>query len=376
MYMANFKGKQIKDKDLEDLLCIEQLEIVNPTLASEYENEIILITGAAGSIGSELARKITKYSYKNLILIDISESSLYNLQQELFHLGIKNFVPIVTDIRNNGRMNKIFDTYKPKIVFHAAAYKHVPLMENNPNEAVGVNVCGTKNIADLSVKYSVEKCILISTDKAVNPTSVMGATKRIAELYIKCLNGSGNTKFITTRFGNVLNSSGSVIPLFKSQISAGGPVTITHKNIKRFFMTLSTASQLVLQATTMGKGGEIFVFNMGKPIKIYDIALQMISLSGLKFPEDIEIKITGLRPGEKISEELFSENEIIETTAHYKILMVISKPFKMEIIEEKINNLCKKNSKSQKLEIVVLMKNILPEYVSNNSKFELLDSNT
>lgn len=374
--MANFKGKQIKDKDLEDLLCIEQLEIVNPTLASEYENEIILITGAAGSIGSELTRKITKYGYKNLILIDISESSLYNLQQEFFHLGIKNFVPIVTDIRNNSRMNQIFDTYKPKIVFHAAAYKHVPLMENNPNEAVGVNVCGTKNIADLSVKYSVEKCILISTDKAVNPTSVMGATKRIAELYIECLNGNGTTKFITTRFGNVLSSSGSVIPLFKSQISAGGPLTVTHKNIARFFMTLSTASQLVLQATSMGKGGEIFVFNMGKPIKIYDIALQMISLSGLKFSDDIEIKITDLRPGEKISEELFSENETIETTAHNKILMVRSKPFKMEIIEEKINNLCKKNSKSQKLEIVALMKNILPEYVSNNSKFELLDSNT
>lgn len=372
--MADFKGKQIQDRDLENVLCIEQLEAVDDTLASEYKNEIILITGAAGSIGSELARKISMFSLKKLILTDISESLLFNLQQEFFQLGIKNFIPIVADIRDATRMSQIFDNYKPKIVFHAAAYKHVPLMESYPNEAVGVNVCGTKNIADLSVKYSVKKCILISTDKAVNPTNVMGATKRIAELYVKCLNGKGNTKFITTRFGNVLGSNGSVIPLFKKQIAAGGPLTVTHRNITRYFMTISTASQLVLQASALGNGGEIFVFNMGKPIKIYDIAIQMITLSGLNFPDDIDIKIIGLRPGEKIAEELYSDNEAIESTFHDRILMIKTKLFKKEIIEEKINILCKKNSKSQKLEVVAIMKNILPEYVSNNSKFELLDS--
>lgn len=214
-------------------------------------------------------------------------------------LGIKNFILIVADIRDMHRMSQIFDNYKPKIVFHAAAYKHVPLMESNPNEAVGVNILGTKNIADLSITHNIKKCILISTDKAVNPTNVMGATKLIAELYVKCLNGRGNTKFITTRFGNVLGSNGSVIPLFKKQLISGGPITVTHKNITRYFMTISTASQLVLQASTMGNGGEIFVFNMGKPIKIYDIALHIIRLSGLKFPDDIDIKIIGLRSGEK-----------------------------------------------------------------------------
>ncbi|RMZ51907.1 polysaccharide biosynthesis protein [Flavobacteriaceae bacterium PRS1] len=372
--MADFKGKQIHDKYIEEFLSIEQSGLVDSNLASEYNNEIILITGAAGSIGSELARKIAMFGYKELILIDISESSLYNLQQEFFMLGIKNFILIVADIRDMHRMSQIFDNYKPKIVFHAAAYKHVPLMESNPNEAVGVNILGTKNIADLSITHNIKKCILISTDKAVNPTNVMGATKRIAELYVKCLNGRGNTKFITTRFGNVLGSNGSVIPLFKKQLISGGPITITHKNITRYFMTISTASQLVLQASTMGNGGEIFVFNMGKPIKIYDIALHIIRLSGLKFPDDIDIKIIGLRSGEKFSEELYSENEIIKSTSHDKILMIETKPFKKEIIETKINMLCKKNFKSQKLEIVAIMKNILPEYVSNNSKFELLDS--
>jgi len=373
--MANFKVKHIEDNDLEKLLCIDSFENIDDSLFSEFENEIILITGAAGSIGSELARQIATYNFKELILLDISESSLYDLQQEFFRKGITNFTPIVANIRVKNRMIQIFETYKPKIIFHAAAYKHVPLMESNPNEAVGVNIIGTKNIADFSVKYNVKKCILISTDKAVNPTNVMGATKRIAELYVKCLNGNGNTKFITTRFGNVLGSNGSVIPLFKKQIAVGGPVTITHKNMTRYFMTIVSASKLVLQASTMGKGGEIFVFNMGKPIRIYDIALQMIRLSGLRFPGEINIKIIGLRPGEKLSEELYSEKEILEPTDYDKIMTVKTKPFKMEIIEEKINNLCAKNAKSQKLQIVALMKNILPEYVSNNSKFELLDSN-
>jgi FlaA1/EpsC-like NDP-sugar epimerase len=271
-------------------------------------------------------------------------------------------------------LSQIFDRYKPKIVFHTAAYKHVPLMESNPNEAVGANICGTKNIADLSIEHGVKTCIFVSTDKAVNPTSVMGATKRVAELYVNCLNGKGNTKFITARFGNVIGSSGSVIPLFKKQLLNGGPLTLTHKDISRYFMTLSMASHLVLRASTMGNGGEIYVFKMGEPVKILDLALHMIKLSGLEYPDDVDIKLIGLRPGEKLAEELFSKNEFLKSTDHDKIQVIESRPFKKEIIEAKINNLCTKNSKLQKLQIVGLMKNIVPEYISNNSKFELLDS--
>ena len=366
---------QIKEVNIEDLLGRQQISIKNSALIDEYDNQIIFITGAAGSIGSELVRKISEYQYKKLILIDSAESSLYNIEQELNRKGKSNFTAVVADIRDYNRMEQLFDLYKPKLVFHAAAYKHVPLMENNPYEAVSVNIIGTKNIGNLAVKHAVNKFILISTDKAVNPTNVMGASKRIAELYVNCLKGKGQTKFITTRFGNVLGSNGSVIPLFKKQIEAGGPLTVTHREISRYFMTIPEACQLVLEAATMGHGGEIFVFDMGKSIRIYDLAINMIILSGLRFPEDIDIKITGLRPGEKIYEELLADGENTKSTYHEKIMIAKTKKINISEIENKIQNLCLVNTKIQNLEIVSLIKDIIPEYVSNNSAYEVLDTN-
>ena len=364
---------QIKDVKIEDLLGRDPISITNPELEAEYNNEIIMITGAAGSIGSEICRKLTHFRFKKLILLDIAESGLYNLEQELKQIG-KNYVNIIVgDVRDNERMEQIFDEFKPKIIFHAAAYKHVPLMENNPYEAVRVNICGTKNIANLSVKFGVKKFVLISTDKAVNPTNVMGATKRIAELYVNYLKGKGHTKFITTRFGNVLGSSGSVIPLFKKQIEIGGPVTVTHPEINRYFMTIPEACQLVLEAALMGNGNEIFVFDMGKPVQIFNLAKNMIRLSGLRYPEDIDIKITGLRPGEKIYEELLADGENTIPTYHEKILIARTRQLDVLNIDSKIKELCAISSKIQNIEIVALIKNILPEYKSNNSKFEVLD---
>ncbi|NQX85747.1 MAG: polysaccharide biosynthesis protein [Flavobacteriaceae bacterium] len=371
---GNLSYNQIKTVAIEDVVGRKQIEIKNPILEEEYENEIILITGAAGSVGSEIARKLATFQYKHLVLLDIAESPLYDLQQEFKHLGIRNVKAIIGDVRDKDRMDKIFDEIKPKIVFHAAAYKHVPLMENNPYEAVRVNVLGTKILANNAVKYGIKKFVLISTDKAVNPTNVMGATKRIAELYVRCLKGKGKTKFITTRFGNVLGSNGSVIPLFKSQIEKGGPLTVTHRDITRYFMTISEACQLVLEAAAMGNGGEIFVFDMGKSVKIFDLAKQMIGLSGLRYPEDIGIKITGLRPGEKISEELLGDGENAKHTNYDKIMIVKSKPFNSKNIEQNINVLCAVTPNTQILETVSLIKAILPEYISNNSKFEVLDT--
>lgn len=365
---------QIKEVNIEDLLGRDTISVINPVMKDEYENETILVTGAAGSIGGELARKLAHFNYKQLILLDSAESPLYNLQQEFVQAGYANFTAVVADVRDIDRINNIFDKYKPKIVFHAAAYKHVPLMENNPYEALRVNIFGTKNIALHSVKHGIKKFVLISTDKAVNPTNVMGATKRIAELYVSCLKGKGQTKFITTRFGNVLGSNGSVIPLFKNQIEAGGPLTVTHENITRYFMTIPEACQLVLEAAVMGNGGEIFAFDMGKSVKIFDLAKNMISLSGFRYPEDIDIKITGLRPGEKIHEELLADGENTVATYHDKIMIAKTKPFNLEDIELKINDLCVLNSNTQNLEIVSLIKEIVPEFISNNSKFEVLDT--
>lgn len=364
---------QIKDVKIEDLLGRESISIANAEMMNEYENQIIFITGAAGSIGSEIARKMSQYNYKKLILIDSAESALYNIEQEFHQNGMERFTAIIADIRDYNRMEQLFNQFKPKILFHAAAYKHVPLMESNPYEAVNVNIIGTKNLTDLSVKHGVNKFVLISTDKAVNPTNVMGATKRIAELYANCLQVRGNTKFITTRFGNVLGSNGSVIPLFKKQIEAGGPLTVTHEEITRYFMTISEACQLVLEAATMGNGGEIFVFDMGKSIKIYDLAVNMIILSGLRFPEDIDIKITGLRPGEKIYEELLADGENTRPTYHEKIMIAKTKKLDVKDIESKIENLCSINTKMQNLEIVSMIKEIIPEYLSNNSTYEVLD---
>ena len=269
-----------------------------------------------------IARNLCNFNFKKLILVDIAESALYDIQQEFVQKNIKNYVTIVTDVRCPIRMDKILSDYRPNIVFHAAAYKHVPLMENNPQEAVSINIGGTINISNLAVKHGVDKFVMISTDKAVNPTNVMGATKRVAELYISCLKGKGKTKFITTRFGNVLGSNGSVIPLFKKQIENGGPLTVTHRDITRFFMTIPEACSLVLEAAAMGNGGEIFVFDMGQSVKIFDLAINMIKLSGLKYPEDIDIKIVGLRPGEKIYEELLADGENTKQTYHEKIMII------------------------------------------------------
>jgi FlaA1/EpsC-like NDP-sugar epimerase len=364
---------QIKEVKIEDLLGRDPINIKNTDLENQYDNKVIIITGAAGSIGSEISRKISLYNYKKIILVDNAESALYNIQQEFRQQGLENIDAIVADVRNKTRIDQIFNQYKPKIVFHAAAYKHVPLMENNPFEAVSVNIGGTKNVADVSVKHSVDKFVLISTDKAVNPTNVMGATKRIAELYVTCLKGKGNTKFITTRFGNVLGSNGSVIPLFKKQIETGGPLTVTHKDITRYFMTIPEACQLVLEAAAMGNGSEIFVFDMGEPIKIFNLATNMIVLSGLRYPEDIQINITGLRPGEKIYEELLADGENTKKTYHEKIMIAKSRHIDIVYVEKQINKLAMVNTLTQPLEIVSSIKLLIPEYISNNSTFEVLD---
>ncbi|MBT8377330.1 MAG: polysaccharide biosynthesis protein [Bacteroidia bacterium] len=364
---------QIKELKIEDLLGRDQIVIKTPDLEEQYDNKVILITGAAGSIGSEIVRKVSLYNYKKLVLIDNAESSLYDLQQELKQKKIINIEVIIADVRNKSRLEQIMDIYKPRIIFHAAAYKHVPLMEENPYEAIMANVKGTINMANLALKFGVEKFVLISTDKAVNPTNVMGATKRVAELYVSCLINKSTTKFITTRFGNVLGSSGSVIPLFKKQIENGGPITVTHKDIVRYFMTIPEACQLVLEAAAMGNGGEIFVFDMGKPIRIFNLAINMIVLSGLRYPEDIDIKITGLRPGEKIYEELLADGENTKKTYHEKIMIARTKPFNVNLIQEKIEGLISCNTETLPIEIVSLIKDIVPEYKSNNSKYEVLD---
>lgn len=366
---------QIKEIKIEDLLGREPINIDNPLLNNEYNGKTILITGAAGSIGSELVRKLSNFEFKKIILVDNAESALYNLQQELEQNKIKNIYTIIADIRNSVRLDNIFSNHKPEIIFHAAAYKHVPLMEQNPFEAVSVNVRGTNNAVNLSVKHGVDKFILISTDKAVNPTNVMGATKRIAEMIICCQKGLENckTKFITTRFGNVLGSNGSVIPLFKKQIEAGGPITVTHKEIIRYFMTIPEASLLVLEAAAMGLGHEIFVFDMGKPVKIFDLAVNMISLSGLNYPEDIDIKIIGLRPGEKIYEELLIDGENTKPTYNEKIMIAKCKPIDIENIEKQIKDLCLLGSNSQNIEIVSKIKEIVKEYNPNNSTYDVLN---
>lgn len=366
---------QIKDINIEDLLGREPIKIENPILNEEYDNKTILITGAAGSIGSELVRKLTHYKYKKLILVDNAESALYNLQQDLQGQKVKNFESVVLDIRNTQRLDFIFETYKPNIVFHAAAYKHVPLMEQNPYEAVTVNVKGTYNTAHLATKHGADKFVLISSDKAVNPTNVMGATKRIAEMCICCMKSAttGSTKFITTRFGNVLGSSGSVIPLFKKQIESGGPITLTHQDIIRYFMTIPEACQLVLEASAMGIGQEIFVFDMGKPVKIFDLAKNLIALSGLKYPDDIDIEVIGLRPGEKIYEELLISGENIKPTYHEKILIANCKEIQISDIEPLILDLCEINPASQNIHIVSKIKELVPEYIPNNTKYDVLN---
>lgn len=368
------EASQIRQVKIEDLLDRAPIKIANPIIEREINNKKILITGAAGSIGSEITRQLASYNCKQLILVDQAESPLYDLQQELKDSPNANIVSIVADIHDEKRIVEIFEMYQPSKVFHAAAYKHVPLMENNPYEAIKTNIVGTKVIADIAVRHNVDRFVMISTDKAVNPTNIMGATKRIAELYISCLSKkTRKTKFTTTRFGNVLGSNGSVIPLFKKQIMKGGPLTLTHKEITRYFMTIPEACSLVLEAGTMGEGGEIYIFDMGKAVKIYDIAKKMITLSGLRYPEDIDIKITGLRPGEKLYEELLANGENTIPTYHNKIMIAKVKEMDCDQIENSIEKLCANNNNNSNHDSVLLMKSIVPEFISNNSIYEKLD---
>ncbi|WP_228237514.1 polysaccharide biosynthesis protein [Allomuricauda sp. M10] len=369
---GELKVSQIKRVQIEDLLDRPPIEIRNSKVMKDFDDKVIMVTGGAGSIGSELVRQICKYNYRSLVVVDQAESALYDLQQELKQAGFFNFIPIVGDIRDKNKMRVLFEQHRPDRIFHAAAYKHVPLMEQNPYEAVKINVAGTKTIVDLAIEYDVEKFVFVSTDKAVNPTNVMGATKRIAEMYISCRQQEDKTKFITTRFGNVLGSNGSVIPLFRKQIEKGGPLTVTHKDITRYFMTIPEASQLVLEAGAMGKGGEIFIFDMGESVKIMDLAKNMIRLSGLHYPDDIDIKITGLRPGEKLYEELLANGENTLPTYHDKIMISKVREIDYAKTRNMIDELCISNL-FFKDNVVQLMKSIVPEYISNNSDFCKLD---
>ena len=374
-YEGNFSSKQLKNIKIEDLLGRKPIRLLNSSLKKEFQDKIILVTGAAGSIGSEIVRQVLKYKPTKVILLDQSESGIYDLSNELLSKNKKyNFEIVIGDVSRKERMENLFKNFKPNIVFHAAAYKHVPLMEVNPSEAVRVNIEGTKILSDLSIKTNVEKFILISTDKAVNPTNVMGASKRISEMYCQSASKITNTKFITTRFGNVLGSNGSVIPLFQKQLENGGPITVTHKNVTRYFMTIPEACRLVLEAGHMGEGGEIYVFDMGERVKIIDLAKKMIQLAGLEVGKDIGIKITGLRPGEKMYEELLGKNENTIGTHHPKIMIGKVKPIDYEKIKKLINNLITLVKNQENHKIVKIMKLIVPEFVSNNSEFSKLDN--
>jgi FlaA1/EpsC-like NDP-sugar epimerase len=372
--------KQIKEINIEDLLGREVIKLDHEKLKKQINQHVVLITGGAGSIGSELARQVIRFEPSHLIIVDQAESPLYDIERELRALSLqtKLFV-VVADITNEQRMDRIFNEYRPEMVFHAAAYKHVPMMESNPAEAVTVNIFGTRTLADLSVKYHVRKFVMISTDKAVNPTNVMGCTKRIAEIYVRSLNdkmerlGMGKTSFVTTRFGNVLGSNGSVIPIFKKQIDEGGPITVTHPEITRYFMTIPEACQLVIDAGIMGNGGEIFIFDMGKPIRIYDLAKKMVLLSGKDLGKDIDIVFTGLRDGEKLYEELLSNKENTIPTHHNKILKAKVNEYVYDEVVRNLELLHDLAGDHNELKMVAMMKDMVPEFRSNYSRFEILD---
>lgn len=375
---GTFKVHRMKNIQIEDLLGRIPIEICVDEIGKSLENKCVMITGAAGSIGSEIVRQVAKFKPDLLLLCDAAESPLHHLHLEIQenHPALK-FQPLICDIRNRARMEKIFEIYRPHHIYHAAAYKHVPLMEEHPSESILTNVFGTKNIVDLSLKYDAEVFVMISTDKAVNPTNVMGASKRIAEIYVQSLfrqlNGSQKIKIITTRFGNVLGSSGSVIPRFKGQIEKGGPVTVTHPDIIRYFMMIPEACRLVLEAGNMGKGGEIFVFDMGEPVRISDLAEKMIRLAGFVPHKDIEIKYTGLRPGEKLYEELLAKEELTKPTYNKKILIGTAREYDYNEVCLLLKKLYQNASKYQDEETVEVMKELVPEFVSANSTYEVLD---
>jgi FlaA1/EpsC-like NDP-sugar epimerase len=383
--IANWEDKKeiankVTNFKIEDLLERNPIVLDNKLISKQLKNKTILITGAAGSIGSEIARQVINFNPKKIIILDQAETPLHHLKLEMDKLITEiKIKTVICDIRNKEALNQVFINYKPQVVFHAAAYKHVPLMEENPAQAIFVNVMGTKNTTDLSVEYGVESFVMISTDKAVNPSNVMGASKRIAEKYVQSLFFNSNsqekaTKFITTRFGNVLGSNGSVVPLFKNQIASGGPITITHPDIIRYFMTIPEACQLVLEAGSMGNGGEIFIFDMGKPVKIIDLANKMIRLAGLIPDKDIEIKIVGLRPGEKLYEELLNDTSKTLPTHHEKIMIAEELKDDFESLMITITELIAIAHTFNSEDIVSKMKLIVPEFISMNSNFESLDN--
>jgi FlaA1/EpsC-like NDP-sugar epimerase len=375
---GKFTSRQLQSIKIEDLLERDPIQINNNQIKSQIKGKRILVTGAAGSIGSEIVRQLIPYAPELIILCDQAETPLHTLELELIENGIRaNCVSYLADITNKSRMESLFEEFKPQYVYHAAAYKHVPMMELCPTEAVRNNVVGVKLIADLSVKYNVDRFVMISTDKAVNPTNVMGASKRMAEMYVQALSkqkGIG-TKFITTRFGNVLGSNGSVIIRFKEQIEKGGPVTVTHPNITRYFMTIPEACQLVLEAGSMGNGGEIFVFDMGQPVAIADLAKKMIRLYGLIPNIDINITYSGLRPGEKLYEELLNDEENTTQTYHDKILIAKVRDVSFDLVYQstiELENIL--NTSNDEMQLVSKMKELVPEYISNNSIYEKLDA--
>jgi FlaA1/EpsC-like NDP-sugar epimerase len=364
----------IREINMDELLDRKPIKLDKEHIIEQLKGKNILITGAAGSIGSELARQIVSYNPKNIILIDQAETPLYNIELELIEsYDADNLTVVLADINNRKRIEKVFKTFQPQIVYHAAAYKHVPMMENNPMEALLNNVIGSRILADLSDQYGVEKFVMVSTDKAVNPTGIMGATKRMAEIYIQSLNDNSKTNFITTRFGNVLNSNGSVIPRFLKQIKEGGPVTVTHPEITRYFMTIPEACQLVLEASVMGNGGEIFLFDMGKAVKILELAKNLIRSTGYIVGKDIDITFTGLRPGEKLYEELLLDAEANKPTHHPKIRIAEVCKYDFETIKEQLDKFTFPIESQNITEVVRLMKEMVPTYKSKNSVFEKLD---
>ncbi len=371
---GKLKIDQIKDIRIDDLLNRDVIILDKEKVRAYIKGKVVMITGAAGSIGSEITRQLLAFAPRKLVLIDQAETPMFELDMELRELSKDyDYEVAIADIADLDRMRKAFSLFRPQIVFHAAAYKHVPMMETNPAEAVKTNIVGTQNLVDLSDEFGVEKFIMISTDKAVNPTNVMGASKRIAEIYAQTKNDYSKTQYITTRFGNVLGSNGSVVRLFKKQIEKGGPITVTHPDITRYFMTIPEACQLVLEAGAMGKGKEIFIFDMGKSVKIVDLATKMIRLAGLEPGRDIQISFVGLRPGEKLYEELLADEENTIPTHHPKIMVAKVKECSHERVSALIGDL-KSNLYSQDNYLIVkMMKGIVPEYKSNNSEFEDLD---
>jgi FlaA1/EpsC-like NDP-sugar epimerase len=372
--------KQIKEVNIEDLLGRDVIKLADEDLKRDISDKVICITGAAGSIGGEISRQIIQLAPRRIVLIDQAETPLFQTEFELRRLRVRaDLVFYVCDITNRARIEQILMEERPDIIFHAAAYKHVPLMEHNPTEAIMCNVIGTRILADNAVKAGVKKFVMVSTDKAVRPTSIMGCSKRIAEVYVQSLDhywqmkSGQSTRFVTTRFGNVLGSNGSVIPIFKQQIDLGGPITVTHPEIVRYFMTIPEACRLVLEAGVIGDGGEIFIFDMGKPVKIYDLAKQMIKLSGLELGKDIDIVFTGLREGEKLYEELLNDSENTVPTHHHKILKAKVAQYEYSQINNYIDLLEELVQDKNEIKVVALMKDIVPEYKSNYSRFEVLD---